>query len=267
MQHSCTELRIEQAFKLRDSITRAFAWHDAAKLQVLLRSCMRFSPCTVTLAVTGIGRLICDKPIWSGVDSLSHKLLLALRIKWKNLSKTCPATSELLNKHKRSSQPSFMSRSFLAAVDSFQSWLLQSCLPPVEKHIARRVAIKFVMMGFTHHQHLRGVDDVSELQMGLEVADRALVARAVAVANANVQVATEASLPRPSSSISAEVLALSLRPEAIKAAELVWEKSLTDLGLQGLSTTLPLVLPFELCLRQRVLVRMFMLSFRREPSS
>ena len=81
-QSSCTASRIEQAFHLRDSITRAYAWQDHLKLQALARSCIRFTPCAATLAVTGVGRLLGDKVLWAGVNESTRSLVLVTKARW-----------------------------------------------------------------------------------------------------------------------------------------------------------------------------------------
>ena len=79
----CEETNIERAFLLRDAVVSAVAWHKTERLQSIVRVLLNFEPTNAALAVTGLGRLLGDAEVWVDMDIPSHKVLAAVKEKWK----------------------------------------------------------------------------------------------------------------------------------------------------------------------------------------
>ena len=224
----------------------AAAWQRHDKLRTLVHSMLNFEPCQVSLAVTGLGRLLNDSDIWTGLDELSLSVLGAVKTKWRDSVQV--EKCHLQGRKKIKCVLADMKlQPFLVTVEALQRWLLSIDAVPVDGHIARRVAIWLVNAGFKHWSHLVGldIDDLHPGQEFVHISDLALLRRAIEKACSLNASSNSGSglLPVPTSStrpsvVNADAEASKLQPAMLLAAEADWEAEVQRVGVPGLSTTL-----------------------------
>ena len=77
---TCIETRVEKAFVFRDAIMAAVAWKKIDRLETLVCALIKFTPCRMSLARSGLGALVGDSSIWSGMDASSLRVWNGLRL-------------------------------------------------------------------------------------------------------------------------------------------------------------------------------------------
>lgn len=244
------DARVQKAFKLRDSIMYAVCWKNTALLEDLVRSLLKFSPCAVSLARSGLGRLLCDNAIWESVDRQSSVVLEAVRVKWK-AEVDRSACGQPVAKSNLCALAKLKAKPYLKAIADLAEWLRSLDVEPVEQHIARRVAISLVNAGFTSWSHLDGLEVRDIVMPDTLPVDIALITRAIKMSgvlprlesSGPVQVAVAsgpglAVSPVLQRCANADGTAGSFAPAVLEKAEADWQVEAHKLGVVGLGTVL-----------------------------
>ena len=243
----CVEARVEKAFIFRDAIMSAVAWKKVDRLETLVSALIKFTPCRVSLARSGLGALVSDGGIWNGMDASATRVWAALKAKFSREVPDYESPSCKLMLVGKCTLVDLKSRVYSSAIESLQEWLLRLDVVPVQDHIARRVAVMLVNHGFTSWCHLDGVVMEDLVVDSMLPCDRALIVRAIVAAEALPKPGQSSlaispiicdQLVRPvfESRTSALSSAESLHPDLIKKCEKDWLSSASTMGLAGLGS-------------------------------